>query len=332
MSRFDLIPFLVTSLVACAACGESPARSHPADGPASTIPRSAAGTFAVQSELDVPLPPEASAALAPITSAIDDVDDPSRYLLDRMVDELPDGTLKTVARDAVPLVAPYINEQLSQVSPRLVPGLHALTQGLDRITRHLGTVETWQIAASGDATRTVTGMRFAIGATPVEVRFADHGLSDRVATAHVAIDATGRLAIGEHQLQLGYASVVRLGLDHAVIPSVDPGATDLATALADLIDCSRLADLVANELGLATPGVFRAACVAATIAIAEDVYTRLAAIDGASPLVLQLAGSAQGFDADRDGSMDDMHGGAWSGMLVSVGPLGNATFTGAKVQ
>jgi hypothetical protein len=326
--------FMIASTFLLAACGHDAVPASPPfyspDGPPSNVPRDVAGTFAVESELDLPLPPQASAALVPITSAVDGVDDPSHYLLDRMVDQLPEGTLRTVARDAVPFLAPYLNARLTDIAPHLVGGLHAIADGLDRITRHAGLLETWEIDASGRATRIVTGARFATAATPVDVQFADHGFDDRVATMHVTIDAEGRLAIGDHQLPLGYAALIRLGLDHAVLPGVDPQATDLAKALTDLVDCTQLGTLVANELGIGTPAIYSSACVAATIAIANDVYTRIAAIDASMPLALELEGSATGIDADHDGSVDEVRGGSWSGTLVSVGPIGAATFSGAR--
>jgi hypothetical protein len=302
------------------------------DAPPSTVPRYLAGAYEVESELDLPLPPAATVALMPITAAIDDADDPSRYVLDRMVDELPDGTVKTIARDAVPLLASYLNARLTDVAPRLVSGLHALVLGLDRIERHVGTIESWQIDAQGEMTRVFHAARFEVGSTPVEVEFAAQGQDDRVAMTHVTVEPTGRLAIAPHRMPLGYGALIRVGLDRAVIPGVDPGANDLPTVFADLIDCQRLGQMIADELGIGTVGVYRAACATAMIAIADEVYTRLAAIDGAAPLVLELAGTAQGSDADHDGSLDDVHAGTWTGTLDAVGPIGAASFVGARVR
>jgi hypothetical protein len=331
MRRFELI-LCLSSLFASAACGADSPSHHAPDAAPSNVPRTLAGTFAVTSEIDVPMPPAASQALAPFTAAVDGADDPSRYLLDRMVDTLPAGPVRTLAQDAVPLIAPYINAQLSQVSPRLVGGLHALAVGLEQIARHVGTIETWQVAPSGQGTRIVTGARFAVGAEPVAVRFSDHGLDDRIATMQLVLDAEGHVAIGEHGLPLAYGTLLRLGLDLAVVPSVDPPAHDLATALADLIDCDRLGELVATEVGIGTTAIYRAACVAATVAIADDVYTHLAAIDGGAPLVLEMSGSALGYDADRDGSLDELRAGTWSGKLQDVGPIGGASFSGTRAN
>ena len=55
-----------------------------------------------------------------LTDATDGPDDPSHYLLDQMIATLPDGTIKTIAGDAVPYVAAYLNAQITAVAPNLV--------------------------------------------------------------------------------------------------------------------------------------------------------------------------------------------------------------------
>jgi hypothetical protein len=133
-------------------------------------------------------------------------------------------------------------------------------------------------------------------------------------------------------MPLGYGALMRVGFDRAVIPSVDPGASDLATTLGDLLDCQRLGELISDELGIGTVALYRSACTTATIAIANDVYARLASIDAGAPLVLELAGTAQGSDDDHDGGVDELHAGTWTGTLDAVGPIGAATFAGSRVR
>ena len=329
MRRLDLVAVTLScsSALALGACA-SAAPGTPADASASLVPRSVAGSFAVTSEVDMPMPAEAAAALAPLVAATDGPDDPSRYLLDRLVDQLPAGTIQTIARDAVPLLASYLNTRLGDVAPHLTSGLHALALGLERIARHVGTMETWQIDAHGAVTRVIGGVRVSTGGTPVELRFADHGLDDRVASTQITLDKTGRLALADHRVPLGYSALLRLELDNAIVPSVDPAASDLGTALADLVDCEQVGDLLADELGIGTPALYRAACIAATGALANQVYARLATIDAEAPLQLEIEGSAQGVDRDGNGSMDELVGGSWRGELSPAGPLGLATFSG----
>ena len=147
MRRLDLVAVTLScsSALALAACASAAPGTSDADAPASLVPRSVAGAFSVTSEVDMPMPAEAASALAPLVAATDGPDDPSRYLLDRLVDQLPAGTIQTVARDAVPLLASYLNTRLADVAPHLTSGLHALALGLERIARHVGTLETWQV-------------------------------------------------------------------------------------------------------------------------------------------------------------------------------------------
>ena len=338
MRAFDLVRVLCScsTAFALAACAESAAPAAPprppADAPPSGIPRQVAGTYAVSSELDLPLPGPAEAAIAPLVAATDGPDDPSRWVLDRLVDQIPESTARTIARDAVPLLASYLNARLADVAPHLASGLDQLAHGLERIARHVGTVETWQVDARGDATRIISGVRFDAGGTPVELRFADHGLDDRSALTHLTLDPTGHLAVADHRLLLGYGAVLRLGFDHAVIPSVDPAASDLATALADLADCQQLGDFLYDELGIGSPALYRAACLAATVAVADDVYARISAIDAEAPLSLELEGTAQGVDRDGDGTMDEVRAGSWTGVLDPAGSLGLATFSGSRAR
>ena len=321
-----------SAALALAACASASPRAPLPDAAQPLVPRSPAGTFAVTSELDLPLPAAATAAFAPLVAATDGPDDPSRYLLDRLVDQLPDGTLQTIARESVPLLASYLNARLAEVAPNLTTGLRTLAAGLERVARHVGMLETWQIDARGAATVVISGIQLDVAATPVVLRFSDHGLDDRVASTQVTIGRDGRLSVGDHRVTLGYSSVLRLGFDHAVIPQVDPGATDLATALGDLVDCEQLADLVSYQLGIGSPALYRAACLAATASLANDVYARLAAIDADTPLLLELEGAAQPVDRDGDGTMDEIRSGTWSGQLSPAGPLGLATFSGSAAR
>src|SRR5579863_5523915 len=147
--------FVSVSFTCCAlaACGDN---IHPLvpDAP-SEVPRDPGGSFAVRSELDLPLPAAASAAFQPLIDATNDPDDPSRYLLDRLVDELPVGTAQTIAREAVPLLAAYMNEHIDELAPRLRSGLDAIAQGLPAVARHVGTTESWIVDPAGGATRIV---------------------------------------------------------------------------------------------------------------------------------------------------------------------------------
>lgn len=332
--RIHICSLISIALALLASCGPSAPASAPAPDatPPSTIPTSPAGVFAITSSLDVQVPPVAAPVIATLTAATDGPDDPARYLVDRMIATLPDGPVKTVATQAAPYLAAYLNQRLSDIAPRFVAGIHALADGVSRIAGHLGTIETLQIDGSGAAIRTVTGARFEVGAAPITVRFADAGLADIAVGTHIALDSTGHVMIGAHAHGLPYGALLRLGLDRAVVAGVEPTARNLASALAALVDCDRLGALVADRIGLGPPTLYRAACRAGMTVIASEIDAHIAAIDD-TPLALELTGSADGIDLDGDGSMDELRAGTWSGSLSSIAsrePIAAASFRGGK--
>jgi hypothetical protein len=111
-------------------------------------------------------------------------------------------------------------------------------------------------------------------------------------------------------------------------------ARDLASALGVLVDCDRLAALLADRIGVGSPSLYRTACRAAMTAIASEIDDRIAAIDATS-FRIEVSGAAQGVDVDGDGSLDELRAGTWTGSF-SVGsahqPLDLARFAGMRVR
>lgn len=307
-----LLLLAITGLAACGGMPPGPA----GDAAPSTIPTSPVGVFAVTSTLDFHVPGAAAPALQALLAATDGPDDPARFVVDHLVALLPDGSVKTVADAAAPYLAAYLNARLSDVAPRLVTGLDGLATGLARIATHLGTVERLRIDDGGTAVRTITGVRFEVGNRVTVVPLADAGLTDLVAGVRVTLDTSGRLAISEHEHALPYGAILRLGLDRAVAPSVAPTAGDLAGALGALLDCDQLGIVMANRVGFGSATVYGAACRAAMTALAAEVDARLAAIDR-TPLGIEVAGTAMGYDGNGDGVMDEFEGGRWTGSVYS---------------
>ena len=313
----------VLVLVLVVACGTQPA----APDAHSTVPRTAAGTFAVESRFDFPLPEAARPVLSTLAEATDGPDDPSRFIVDAMVAKLPPGTIASAAAVAAPFVAAYLNTRLAEIAPKLEPGLRQLAAQLARIAQHLETAETFRIAPDGVLARSVTGVRFAIGAG-LAMPFEAVGLPELASTAKVELHG-GRLAIAANAIAVPYAQILRLGLDRAVIPSVAPGATDLAGALRELVDCPRIGELIVEKLVLGSATLYAAACSAAMTAIAARIDGQLEAI-GQVPLHLAVAGTATGYDLDGDGAMDAIQDGAWIGQPGSSFVVTGGSFAGTR--
>lgn len=316
------------AIVALAGCDPQP--PAPDASPPSMIPTSPAGVFTITSRFDVRVPPAAAPVIAALAAATDGPDDPTRYLVDRMIATLPEGAVKTVLIQAAPYLAAYLQQHLVEIAPRIVAGLGAISAGLSRIAGQLGTIERLQIDERGAAIRTITDARFDLGAAATTVRLAEAGLADVATMVRVTLDAGGRVAIASHAHRLPYGALLRLGLDRAVAPSVEPTARDLAGALDLLVDCDRLAALFAEYIGVGSPALYRAACRAGMTAIASEIDDRIAAIDDAE-LGLEITGAATGIDLDGDGTMDELRAGTWAGWLSSATsrePIDAGSFTG----
>jgi hypothetical protein len=319
----------LSSVLAFAACASADVAAPDAP-PISTIPTHITGTYDLVGQLDLQtLPEPATYVLSELASATDSPDDPARYLVDHMIAGMPEGTWKAIATGLAGYVAPYIETEIDRIAPRFAPGIRAIAAGLNAIAHHVTTLERLSISADGTTTRALVGLQLAN--TPVD--FAAGGAADSLALSRSVIDSTGTLAIASHHLSFPFGEMLRLGLDRAVIPPIDLSAGDLATALRDLVDCHQLGITFADHAGFGAASMYETACGAGMTALASEVYDRLAAIDTASSFELDVSGTATGVDKDRDGTMDVITNGTWVGTTDyagTKGPLGLATFTGAK--
>lgn len=323
--RTIIIVSLIASL-SIVACSSDPEPTAPdAAPPATTIPRDPAGRFVVGTTLDVSPPAPAALVIAALDRA---ASQPSKFILEKMIATLPEGATKTVATIALPFVAPYLDVRLAEFAPRFVPGVRAIATGFARIAAHAELLEAWTIDANGAAVRTVTGVRFDVGAAPV-IAFADIGVQDVSAATKVELDVAGKLTFAHHAIAVRYGAMLRAGLDLAVVPTAEATARDVAQALAALVDCTRLGQLAADEVGLGSPLVYRSACMAAMVAVAAELDDHVLEIDVA-PMVLTLTGTAIGVDVDHDGTMNAIKAGHWTGAASHAGTTQTvaATFVG----
>jgi len=327
--RFSFASLLVVCLFASACSEATPA---PAPDSAVPVPIDPTGRYAVTSSFSLASPPAAAAdMLGELVAATDGPDDPSRYLIDLMIERLPPGTTKAYAAALAPYVAAYVNQRIATVAPAFVDGARGLANGLSRIATRFGTTEMFDIASDGPRvegddyvaeshtlTRTITGVRFELhaGRDVADVRFAPLGLPDLTASSVVMIDGD-RLTIVRHATALPYTRMLRLGFDFAVIPDVVPAAHDLAQALAALVDCDQLGAAVAEYMGVGSPSFYATACTLGLTALASRIYARIDAIDAAS-LPLEVAGEAIAVDVTGDGPMEAIAHGTWTGNFAGI--------------
>jgi len=308
-------------------------------------PLDATGTYALHSTFDLAtnMPGTAGVVVNTIIAATDDSNDPTAWIVDQIIAQLPAGPVKSALGTAKLFVVGYLNDRLLDFAPDFVSTMVLVGHDFGDLAKGFGLNETLALARSGDgytAAHTVTGVHFKLGTEELDFAFANYHLANVVVNnVGVAMDATGQLTIAAHDVPLAYGQVLRMGLDAAIIPLIDPAAQNLNQLLAHQIDCDRvgaaIAGAIAQFLGvtLGSAGTFADACTSGIAAGSNFVYAKIAAIDGTA-LRFGLAGTARGVDKTRDRNIDTIQTGTWAGTLSYGGtpaPLAAATFYGERM-
>jgi hypothetical protein len=333
---------LLLALGATAAgCATSPGKGGDDDGSGSgsgsdAVPLTAEGKYSMQSDFDIAtnIPGTAGAVINGFIAATDDPDDPTRYVLDLLIAQLPSGTFKNVVQGAEGFVAGYLNDRLLEVAPDFVTKILDVGDKFGQVAKHFGTIETLEVAANGIATHTVVGVHFKVDNVELDYMFADYMIKNtKVDNIMVTLDKTGKLTIADHKVPFGYGAVLRLAMDQVIIPLVDPTATDLSELLHNAVNCQAVGQYVYEAIGLGSPSTFESACNSGLTAGAHAIYSQVDKIDQAA-LEFGLVGTAKGIDKNKDGKMDVIQTGVWAGTLTYAGapaPLAKATFLGQRL-
>lgn len=279
----------------------------------------ATGTYRLHSTFDIAtnMPGSAGSFVNGLISATDDPDDPMSWLLDQMLAQLPDGTVKDILQGAKPYVAGYLNDQLTQLAPELVGTVVEIGQHMADMTKHFGVNEVLVVNSSDQvdiSSVTADGVRFTVDGTVIDLDFFAHDVDDVVADGVlVRLENESRLSIGEHTLALPYGAIVRMGLDAAIIPTIDPTATSLADLLDHVVDCQAVGQGVADALDFGSAAFWASACTGGLDAAADLVYQQIAATD--STLTFHILGDARVGDKNHDYKVDTLSSGRWMGTV-----------------
>lgn len=339
-----------TALTGCAA--DAPVNGGPSDPSDPSNPDNdpplpddvdVSGKYQVKSNFDLAtnLPGQVGDVTNAFIQMTDDPDDPTNYILDKII-ENTSGFIKTALQSAKPFVAGYLNDRLLDFAPDFVSTIIAVGDDFGQVAKNFGLNEELQVVGSEGnwlATHTVTGARFKIDGVESDYPFADYGVQPvSVPGVGLTVETSGKMTLAQHTVGLQYGSVLRIALDAAIIPSLDPTASNLTQLLQHQIDCQVVGqyvdDAVYNATGFSLgAGPFAAGCNLGLQKAADAIYAKIAGLDG-SALDLGIEGTAKALDTNQDGAIDKIQTGAWAGTASYAGnpaPLAGATFFGSRM-
>jgi len=345
---------LFLALGAAAGCADDP-KANPGGGGgggggegsgsgSSATPMDATGKYALVSTYDIAtnMPGTAGDVVNTIIAATDDPADPTQWVVDQAIAQMPNGTLKNTLKGIEPFVVGYLNDKVLSFAPDFVTTFKQVGDDFGQMAKKFGVNETLDVSKSGTdfmAVDTAVGIHYKIDTIETDLAFADYQMQNVVVQGvGVTLDQTGKLTIASHKLPLSYGKILHLGLDNVIIPAVDPNATDIATLLADLIDCNQVGQYIDDAMysnfgfDLGNASTWAAACSAGLQFGAKTIYDKINGIDG-SALEFDVEGTAKAVDTNADHKVDTIQTGKWSGNLVYGGtpaPLSTATFTGTR--
>jgi hypothetical protein len=300
------------------------------------VPTSPEGTFAMTSTFDVATnaPGTPGTVANYFINATDDPDDPTKFILDEIIKALPDGSVKNFLTSSTGFVSGYLNDRLLEIAPDFVGKLVDMGDAFGQVTKNFGTSEVLQIDAAGKATKTVKGLKFKIDNVDMEFPFADYSIEEtKVEGLQVTLSQTGQLAVSQHMVPMKYGQVLRLAIDQAVIPMIDPASANLGEVLQNLVNCQAVGQYIFEAIDFGSASTFESACTSGLKAAGNAMYKALDNMD-ASALQFSLTGAARGVDKNQDGKMDDIQTGLYTGELSYAGspaPLAGAKFFGTRM-
>ncbi|HEU4732504.1 MAG TPA: hypothetical protein VFT22_31635 [Kofleriaceae bacterium] len=309
-------------------------------------PLDAAGTYAMHSTFDLAtnMPGTAGDVVNTIIDATDDSDDPTHWILDQIISQITNDAIRSGLQEAEPFVAGFLNDKLLDAAPAFVRTMVAVGHNFGAIARNFGLNETFVLTGSGGsytAVHTITGAHFKLGTQESDFLLSTYHVPNVVVNdVAVTMDPTGQLTIASHDIPLAYGKLLKLGLDAAIIPALDPSAHSLNELFAHKLDCDLIGtavyDGIAGYTGfhIGSAQLFIDACKRGRDAAASFVYAKIDSIDLGAALQFGINGTARAMDRDNDRTIDAIVTGTWDGTL-SYGstptPLVPATFFGERM-
>jgi hypothetical protein len=210
-------------------------------------------------------------------------------------------------------VRAFLNDRLIQIAPDLPSAFVKLDEGLPPVATMFGVRSELRVLTDGAvfvANHRVPGISFG------DRVFAllDFGIGTNIATDIDIAWSPPQLGITQHFLPVPVGTVVRIGLDKIVLPTIDGAAAGLADLYDRRVDCPGVGQAIFLAIGQGSAAVFAAACDAGLAAAGGAVYQQLDALDNAIA-GLQIASTTDASDTDGDGKVNRITG-SWTGTVI----------------
>jgi hypothetical protein len=295
------------------------------------------GRYRVDSKFDIVsgLPGAVGQVTSTFIDMTDSPYDPATFLLDRAVNSISDSTTRAFINGARPGLDAIVNDALRAGSPDIVNDLLEVGNDFGQIARKFGTRSTLEVTAASEgfaSAHTLTHVVFTVDGNSSQFLFADMGMTD-LAAPNVGYQQTDdRTDIAGHQFPLSYGSVLMVGLEQAIIPAVDPSATDLQTFFTNLIDCNAVGAEIADYMGFGSTSLYAGACRLGIGYATSYVEGRILSLNN-SAMVMSISGNARPQDTNGDRKIDVLQSGIWTGSMTYGNQpvtLGASTFRGDR--
>lgn len=304
----------------------------------------ASGKYQMRSTFD--LATNAPGKVGEVTRAIIDMtdspEDPTLWVLDQLIAKMPSGTFKNALNTAKPFIAGYLNDRVLEFAPDFVSTFVQVGQDFGQIAKNFSLNETLDVSKTADgysAVHSAIGVHFKIDNIESDHNFANFQIPNIVVNnVGVTLEPSGNLGIADHKMPLTFGKVLRVGLDGAIIPMIEPTASNLGQLLQKKVDCARVGilvrDAIASVIGYGgSASTYQTACNQGLAAGAQALYSKIDSIDSTA-LEFQLTGAARVLDKNGDKLADSIQTGTWTGNLSYAGtpaPLAGATFFGERM-
>jgi hypothetical protein len=279
------------------------------------------GWYRVNSTFDIAtnMPGAAGSLVNGLIDATDDQDDPMSWVVDQMLDGMEDGTVKDILTASKPFVIGYLNDQVTSLAPGLANTLDQLGDRMAELTHNFGVNEVWQLTMTDQtyvASSTADGVRFTVAGVTNDYNFVDYDIDNVIVPGMlVTIDRQqSKLGIGEHDLPLPWGKIAHLGLDVAVIPTIDPTASSLQDLLDHQIDCAGVGQAIDDALGFGGQAFWASVCHGGMGVAADKIYDMV--IPSETMLGMHLVGTSRYKDTDADYKIDVLEFGNWTGTMT----------------